>query len=37
MTTDLWHYPRTQLAEQVLGMFASGLSSALVFFASIAA
>lgn len=33
MTTDLWHYRRTQLAEQVLGMFESGLSSALVFFA----
>lgn len=30
---DLWHYPRQDLAEQVLGMFDSGLSSALVFFA----
>jgi uncharacterized protein len=33
MTTDLWHYPRTELASQVLGMFETGLSSALVFFA----
>lgn len=33
MTTDLWHYPRTRLAEQVLGMFETGLSSALTFFA----
>ncbi len=33
MSTDLWHYPRQELAEQVLGMFESGLSSALVFFA----
>lgn len=30
---DIWHYPRIDLAKQVLGMFASGLSSALVFFA----
>jgi hypothetical protein len=30
---DLWHYPRKELAEQILGMFESGLSSALVFFA----
>lgn len=30
---DLWHYSRLALAEQVLGMFESGLSSALVFFA----
>lgn len=33
MTIDTWHYARTKLAEQVLGMFESGLSSALVFFA----
>jgi uncharacterized protein len=33
MATDLWHYPRTPLAEQVLGLFESGLSSAFVFFA----
>lgn len=33
MNKDLWHYPRTALASQVLNMFASGLSSALVFFA----
>ncbi|MBB71719.1 MAG: hypothetical protein CMF50_04920 [Legionellales bacterium] len=33
MTTDIWHYSRRGLAEQVLGMFESGLSSALVFFA----
>ena len=30
---DIWHYPRNDLAKQVLGMFESGLSSALVFFA----
>ena len=30
---DIWHYPRTALAKQVLGMFESGLSNALVFFA----
>lgn len=33
MATDPWHYPRRELAEQVLGMFESGLSTALVFFA----
>lgn len=33
MNTDLWHYSRKPLAEQVLGMFDSGLSSALTFFA----
>lgn len=33
VTSDIWHYPRHELAKQVLGMFASGLSSALVFFA----
>lgn len=31
--TDLWHYPRHELAKQVIGMFENGLSSALVFFA----
>lgn len=30
---DIWHYPRTQLAEQVIGLFNSGLSHALTFFA----
>lgn len=30
---DLWHYPRTELAKQVLGLFSSGLSHALTFFA----
>jgi hypothetical protein len=30
---DLWHYPRMELAEQVLGMFDIGLTSALTFFA----
>lgn len=30
---DPWHYPRIALAEQVMGMFDTGLSSALVFFA----
>lgn len=33
MSKDLWHFPRTALAKQVLGMFETGLSSALVFFA----
>src|SRR3990167_7787003 len=33
MSKDLWHFPRTALAQQVLGMFETGLSSALVFFA----
>lgn len=33
MADDPWHYPRKELAEQVFGMFESGLSSALVFFA----
>lgn len=31
--TDIWHYPRTTLAEQVLGLFNSNLSHALTFFA----
>lgn len=30
---DPWHYPRTALADGVLGLFAGGLSSALTFFA----
>ncbi len=34
MMNDIWHYPRHALAKQVLGMFESGLSSALVFFAA---
>ncbi len=33
MLNDIWHYPRTKLAEQVINMFDTGLSSALVFFA----
>ena len=33
MTCDPWHYSRQELATHVLGMFESGLSSALVFFA----
>jgi hypothetical protein len=30
---DIWHYARTDLAKQILGLFESGLASALVFFA----
>ena len=30
---DPWHYPRTGLADAVLGLFAGGLGSALTFFA----
>lgn len=30
---DIWHYPRTELAEQVMGLFNTGLSHALTFFA----
>lgn len=33
MINDIWHYPRHELAKQVLTLFESGLSSALVFFA----
>lgn len=33
MAMDPWHYPRTALAKQILDMFETGLSSALVFFA----
>lgn len=33
MNKDPWHFPRTSLANQVLGIFTSGLSSALTFFA----
>ncbi len=33
MSKDPWHYPREALAAQLLGLFATGLSSALVFFA----
>ena len=33
MSKDIWHYPRTALAKQILEMFESGLSNALVFFA----
>lgn len=33
MNTNRWHYARTELAKQLLGMFTSGLSNALVFFA----
>lgn len=30
---DIWHYPRTELAHQVMGLFNTGLSHALTFFA----
>ncbi len=30
---DIWHYSRTELAKQILGLFETGLSSSLVFFA----
>lgn len=30
---DIWHYPRTELAQQVMTLFNSGLSHALTFFA----
>jgi len=30
---DLWHFPCTELEQQVLALFVSGLSNALVFFA----
>lgn len=30
---DLWHYPRAELARQIMGMFDTGLASALTFFA----
>lgn len=33
MNHDIWHYPRQTLAKQVLSMFETGLSNALVFFA----
>lgn len=33
MSASSWHFPRTMLAKQVMGMFESGLSTALVFFA----
>lgn len=33
MNQKTWHYARTTLAKQVVGMFDSGLSSALTFFA----
>ena len=33
MKSATWHYARVALAKQVLGMFISGLSNALVFFA----
>lgn len=33
MASDPWHYSRADLAGQILGMFESGLSTALVFFA----
>jgi len=31
--TDPWHYPRTELAAQIIGLFDSGLSSSFIFFA----
>ncbi len=33
MVRDLWHFPRLRLAQQVIGMFDTNLSSALIFFA----
>lgn len=33
MSIDPWHFPRFILAKQILDMFESGLSSALIFFA----
>lgn len=33
MGKDPWHYPRIELAKQILGMFETKISSALVFFA----
>lgn len=33
MMIDSWHYSRLTLAKQILGLFESGLSTALVFFA----
>lgn len=30
---DPWHFSRTELAKQVLGMFDNGLASSLTFFA----
>lgn len=32
-TKDLWHYARRDLAQQIVALFESGLSSSLVFFA----
>lgn len=33
MSKDIWHFPRAVLAQQVLSLFETGLSSALVIFA----
>lgn len=33
MSKDPWHFPRTELATHDLGMFDTGLASALTFFA----
>ena len=33
MSEDIWHFPRTSLAEQVVGMIEVGLANALIFFA----
>lgn len=30
---NLWHYPRTDLAKQIIGIFDTGLANSLVFFA----
>lgn len=30
---NLWHYPRTDLAEQILNLFDTGLANSLIFFA----
>ena len=33
ISNDPWHFPRTELAKQILGMFETGLASSLTFFA----
>lgn len=33
MSEDIWHFPRTSLAEQVINMIDVGLANALIFFA----
>lgn len=31
ISNDPWHFPRTELAKQILGMFETGLASSLTF------